>query len=154
MLILGAQGLYSFPNGDLSQAGSLVLVPGGVPCCGNLVLDSSGEPNISYVSNGSLIYGVLTKHGWKLETVSSNIGGMLNDSALLVDTKGRPYVIYQNASNHVVIAAKKGSKWHESIDLGQGISGNMVFGPSDEIDATFTSTTDGLVRYARILISH
>jgi hypothetical protein len=160
LMALGTKGLFMFANGDLASQPSLIQVPGGVPCCGNLVLDRQGRPHIAYLLNGNINYGVLLKTGWKLETVKSNIDnsvehGLLNDQALTVDSKGRPYLIYRNPSNRVVIATKRGDTWIEQIDLGQGLSGNMVLGPSgDDLHATFTSTIDGLVRYAQIRIEH
>jgi hypothetical protein len=155
VLVLGAKGVYTFANGDLATIPSLVKVPGGVQCCGSLVLDKQGRLHTAYVLRGNIRYGFLSKTGWKLEIVSSKFKGLLNDQALIVDGKGRPYTIFQNSSNRIVIATKRGDTWFEQIDLGQGMSGNMVLGPSgDEIHATFTSTVDGFVRYAKIRIDH
>lgn len=151
VLILAQEGLLTFPNSDLNAEGTLVPVEGGVPLSGNLVVDRKGEVHIAYTSGGAVIYGRLGHSGtWKLSTVATGVGGMLNDQALVVDKRGNPYLIYENADGHIVIAGKKGSKWAEMADYGQGLYGNMVLGPDGTIHLTFTSKIDELVRYTRI----
>ena len=43
---------------------------------------------------------------WDLETVTTGIGELLNDQALLVEANGQPHLIYQNSAAQIVIASK------------------------------------------------
>jgi hypothetical protein len=51
-------------------------------------MDNSGQLHIAYAQDHNLKYAILTKAGWQLQTVSTNIGGLLNDAALVVDAAG------------------------------------------------------------------
>jgi hypothetical protein len=130
--------------------GILTPVNGGVPSGGNLLVDSMGQIYVAYSSGGNVIYGFLQSGTWNLETVAIGIGELLNDQSLLVDTSRQPHLIFQNSEGHIIVASKTATGWVEAVDLGPGEHGTMVLGPVGDIHATFTSTLDKLVHYARL----
>jgi hypothetical protein len=150
VLILTSQGLLTFASSELSDSGILTPVDGGVPSGGNLIVDDMEQIHIAYALGGNAIYGFLQSGTWNLETVATGIGELLNDQSLLVDTSGQPHLIYQNSGGHIIVASKTATGWVEGVDLGPGVHGTMVLGPVGDIHATFTSTSDKLVRYAHL----
>jgi len=153
--ILTSEGLLTFSGLDLNESAILNPIPGGVPpssgnFSGNLVVDHHGQTHVAYASNGTAIYGRLLNGSWHLETAATRLNSLLNDQSLLVDRRGRPYLIYENIVGHIIVVKKTGAGWREVADLGPGRYGNMVFGPLEDIHAAFTSTSDRLVRYARL----
>ncbi len=66
----------------------------------SLVLDSSGNPHISYVTNRALKYAVLAESAWSIQTVdqTGNVG-YLTYTSLALDSSNNPHISYRDATN-------------------------------------------------------
>ncbi len=79
----------------------------------SLVLDSQGNPHISYydATNTSVKYAHKSGGSWSIETVES-AGQLGIYTSLALDSQGAPRIAYQDATNsRVRYAAKSGSTW-------------------------------------------
>jgi len=153
IFILTVDGVYIYPTNRLNEPGVLkkVIVRSG----GNLAVDGFGRMHVASLSrDGSIRYKLLEKnHFHPLETVAQPRAVLINHQSLVVDSEGRPYLIYSNLNGHIVVARRGDSGWIEDIDLGLGQSGSMVLGPTgSDLHAVFAGS-DGVIRYAKIEIT-
>jgi hypothetical protein len=153
IFILTVGGVYTYKTNLLSEQGILkkVVVNQG----GNLAVDGFGRIHVASLrKDGSIRYKLLEKnHAHPLETVALPKAGIINHQSLVVDSAGRPYLIYSNLNGRMVVARRGDSGWIEDIDLGLGQSGSMVLGPTgSDLHAAFAGI-DGVIRYAKIEIT-
>lgn len=101
----------------------------------SLVLDSTGNPHISYcvISNLviNVVYAVWDGSKWQSEVVDSGPNIVLNDSFLAIDNSGKPHICYQDHEKHdLKYAYKNGNAWHiETVDSAEPAYCNSTFLP-------------------------
>jgi hypothetical protein len=66
---------------------------------GTLILDSNGNPHITYFGSHGLEYATLENNKWRMQTVDSNCGQSLSETAekrtcLVLDSVGNPHISY------------------------------------------------------------
>lgn len=152
--ILTVDGVYTYNTNLLKEQG--VLTPLAVHREGNLAIDKRGRLHVAFqTEDGSIAYQLLEKgHAHPLETVASSLADTINHQSLVVDPKGRPYLIYMNSMWRLVVARRTNAGWVEDIDFGEGYNASMVLGPTGkDLHAAFAGS-DGLIRYARIEITN
>jgi hypothetical protein len=93
--------------------------PGGdVGQCISLALGGDDHPHISYCDRGNwdLKYAYHDGSQWHIETVDAE-GYVGYDTALAVDSSGRPHIAYLAETNQLRYARYDGTQWHiEMVD--------------------------------------
>lgn len=74
----------------------------------SLALDSTGNPHVSYIRDGNLVYAVWSGNGWVKSTLAS--GGVSGDTRLALDSGDNPHISYiQNSA--ICYAVVTEGKW-------------------------------------------
>jgi hypothetical protein len=87
-------------------------VNGGVGFGSSLVLDSNGNPRISFVdSQLRLKCAFWTGLGWQIQTIASNVASW--GTSLALDSNGNPHIIYRDNTHasDLMYASWTGSRW-------------------------------------------
>jgi hypothetical protein len=115
-----------------------------------IVIDSKGQPRISYYDEHSLKYAYKSGDKWIQEKVDmiSPRGLAFEDyrSSIALDSKGMPYICYENAGS-LKLAYFDGKKWNKQIIAPAGseeyLFSSIAIGPNDVVYVAYRDTAAG-----------
>lgn len=120
----------------------------------SLILDSNGNPHVSFYSEKALKYAHLVGEDWKVETVDQFtwLGGWAHfQSSIVLDKQGRPHICYENAGllKH---AYWDGKQWRMQVLARNGLESiryeSTAISPDDTIYVAFRDPEDNTLKLA------
>jgi hypothetical protein len=123
----------------------------------SLALDSNNNPHISYSKGNNLMYATWTDSNWSIQTLDSNASIFFYDSAVDLDSKNYPHIIYGdavqvNGGYSVTLANVKYAEWDGSSWSSQTVFSNVNSFGNIALDSNgyphFTYIVGSSLRYA------